>query len=129
MTGSYALDTNIAIAFLKREELVTKRLRVLERPLVPAPVVAELLYGAYRSQSVGQNLSGVYDLVGVGEFVACNLMVCEQHARLKALLANAGRPIPVNDLWIAACCLATDATLVTRDGHFDAVPGLKIERW
>jgi predicted nucleic acid-binding protein len=29
--------------------------------------------------------------------------------------------IPINDVWIAACCMGTGGTLVTRDRHFDGV--------
>lgn len=75
------------------------------------------------------NIRSVHDLVAVGKFVTCDLTVCEEYGRLKAALAKMGRPIPVNDLWIAACCLAAGATLVTRDAHFEGLPGLETEMW
>jgi tRNA(fMet)-specific endonuclease VapC len=35
-----------------------------------------------------------------------------------------GRPIPLNDVWIAAHCLDTGACLVSFDRHFEDVEGL-----
>lgn len=44
--------------------------------------------------------------------------------RLFALLCRTGRPIPVNDLWLAATALQHGLTLVTLDRHFEAIDGL-----
>jgi tRNA(fMet)-specific endonuclease VapC len=41
-------------------------------------------------------------------------------------LKKAGRPIPLNDVWIAAHALETGSVLVTYDAHFAAVPGLRL---
>ena len=35
-----------------------------------------------------------------------------------------GKPIPTNDLWIAAATLETGSILLSGDAHFDAVRGL-----
>ena len=39
--------------------------------------------------------------------------VCLQWAKLSAAAETRGRPRPVNDTWVAACCLAADVPLVT----------------
>jgi tRNA(fMet)-specific endonuclease VapC len=44
---------------------------------------------------------------------------------IKSSLKKAGRPIPLNDAWIAAHALETGSVLVTYDTHFAAVPGLR----
>ena len=44
----------------------------------------------------------------------------------KAALKKAGRPIPLNDVWIAALGLETGFVLATYDPHFLAVPGIRI---
>lgn len=44
-------------------------------------------------------------------------------------LKRKGKPIPENDVWIAACALQHDLILVTRDGHFEYVEGLRFESW
>jgi predicted nucleic acid-binding protein len=40
-----------------------------------------------------------------------------------------GRPIPMNDIWIAAQCLQKGWILVTDDTDFDYVDGLVLEHW
>jgi len=39
--------------------------------------------------------------------------VCSQWGRLSAAAERRGRPRPVNDMWVAACCLAADVPVVT----------------
>jgi len=38
-----------------------------------------------------------------------------------------GKPIPTNDLWVAAQALEHGAVLITFDQHFHDVPGLRVE--
>ena len=42
--------------------------------------------------------------------------VCSQSAKLAAAADRSGRARPVNDMWVAACCLAADVPLVTYNG-------------
>jgi len=48
---------------------------------------------------------------------------------LKSQLRTSGRPIPENDLWIAACAVQHDLVLVTRDAHFAELQGIVREAW
>lgn len=47
----------------------------------------------------------------------------------KQKLFSKGRPLPENDIWIAAFALQYRMTLITRDAHFQFVDGLKTENW
>jgi tRNA(fMet)-specific endonuclease VapC len=53
----------------------------------------------------------------------------EQYGRIRAELAEAGRPIPENDIWIAAVALQHGWPLATRDEHFGRITGLEILSW
>jgi len=46
---------------------------------------------------------------------------------IKRLLRAKGRPIPINDVWIAASCMEHGARLLTLDAHFSEIDGLL--RW
>ena len=48
---------------------------------------------------------------------------------IKQALREKGRPIPENDIWIAAIAQQYGLTLVTRDDHFTAIDGLTLEKW
>ena len=43
------------------------------------------------------------------------------YGEMKHSLRVKGRPLPENDIWIAAIALQYDLTLVTRDAHFQEV--------
>jgi tRNA(fMet)-specific endonuclease VapC len=51
------------------------------------------------------------------------------YAGIRAALKKAGRPIPSNDLWIAALCRQHRLPLLSQDRHFDAVEGLDRVAW
>lgn len=46
------------------------------------------------------------------------------YAVLRVSLNQAGHPIPANDAWIAALALQHRLAVLSRDEHFDVVPGL-----
>jgi len=59
----------------------------------------------------------------------CDLRTAHQYGIVKELLRRKGRPIPENDVWIAATALLHGLPLVTRDAHFAHVDGLVVEVW
>ena len=54
--------------------------------------------------------------------------VAAEWARLRILLRDAGRRMPVNDSWIAATALSLGVPVVTQDDNFPAVAGLSVIR-
>lgn len=51
------------------------------------------------------------------------------YAQVREALRTRGRPLPENDVWIAALCHQHARTLVTRDGDFQHVASLTCRRW
>jgi tRNA(fMet)-specific endonuclease VapC len=51
------------------------------------------------------------------------------YAQISADLAQKGRPIPENHIWIAAMALECAMPLATRDAHFGHVTGLQLLQW
>jgi predicted nucleic acid-binding protein len=52
-----------------------------------------------------------------------------EYSRVLLELRRAGTPIPTNDAWVAALCREHRLPLVSRDAHFDVVPGLRRIAW
>ena len=50
----------------------------------------------------------------------------DRYAEIWRALRARGRPIPTNDLWIAALAIQHGFRLFTRDAHFTEVVGLRI---
>jgi tRNA(fMet)-specific endonuclease VapC len=51
------------------------------------------------------------------------------YAELRLELRRAGRPIPSNDVWIAALSRQHHMPVLSRDRHFDAISGLRRVTW
>ena len=55
------------------------------------------------------------------EIIEVNHNVARKYGIIYLSLVKKGAKIPINDVWIAACCMETGGTLVTRDRHFRQV--------
>lgn len=51
------------------------------------------------------------------------------YGEIVASLYKKGKPIPTNDVWIAALAIQNDFTLITRDKHFKEIDSLKVKNW
>ena len=54
--------------------------------------------------------------------------IAEMWARLRLLLRDAGRRMPVNESWIAATAMTLGVPVVTQDDHYAEVVGLVVIR-
>lgn len=127
--GRVLLDTNILIALLAAEPGVVGRVREADAVFVPVIALGELYYGARQSARAAENVERVAALAKAAAVLACDSATAAVYGDLKAALRVRGRPIPENDLWIAALGRQHELTLVSRDEHFAVVPGLEVERW
>jgi tRNA(fMet)-specific endonuclease VapC len=95
---------------------------------LPVPVVGELRFGALNSGRPHDNIQRVEKFLAGCQVLDARTSTAEVYARVRLDLKRIGRPIPENDIWIAALCIEHDAPLATHDGHFDFVNGLKVVR-
>jgi tRNA(fMet)-specific endonuclease VapC len=58
--------------------------------------------------------------------LAATRETAEVFAEIKHALRQAGTPLPINDVWIAAHAIETGSVLVTFDLHFNKVSGLRL---
>ena len=123
-----ALDTNQAIAILNRED-EARKIQTFTEIYLPVPVVGELRFGALNSQKSEANLERISHLVNRCHAVGINLDTAEIYARIRLHLKQKGRPIPENDLWIAAICVQHAIPLATADDHFSAIEELTVIDW
>ena len=52
-----------------------------------------------------------------------------EYGKIWADLAGKGKPIPTNDIWIAALSIQHGLKLITNDKHFAHIEGLDHESW
>lgn len=129
MNGKYLLDTNILIALFAKDESIRTRLAEAEEVFIPSIAVGELFYGVWKSHRVQENLEQVEDLALETPVPGCGVETARLYGRIKNSLQLKGRPIPENDLWIAAVALEHDLTPVTGDTHFTEIADLRIVVW
>ena len=94
-----------------------------------SPAIGELYYGARKSDKITENLHRVNTFVEEHVFLSCDLETAQWYGIIKDQLRRKGRPIPNNDIWIAAIAMQHGLILVTRDAHFGEVESLQTEHW
>jgi tRNA(fMet)-specific endonuclease VapC len=125
------LDTSLVIAAIGQDPAVIARLRALPASslFLSATVLGELLFGALVSSRVAENIETLVAFASVAHTLPCDAETARFYGDVKAGLKRLGRPIPENDVWIAAVARQHRLTLVTRDAHFAHVDDLRREHW
>ena len=129
MNGRFLFDTSIIIALFANESEVRNRISASEEVFTSSVSLGELYFGAYRSAKVRENINRIDDFALSTTVLNCSAETAKRYGEIKNRLKDKGKPIPENDIWIAALANQYDLTLVTRDTHFSVVDKLKLETW
>lgn len=118
------LDTNVYCDFAAGVPPIVESLAEFGDDLyLPIIVIAELTYGFMKGTRQEQNdrkLQEIITRLNIG-IIDINRNVARKYALIYLHLVKKGRKIPINDVWIAACCMNIGGTLFTRDSHFDSI--------
>lgn len=128
-TGNVLLDTNIVVAHFRNETSVSSHLSQQAGLYLPLMVLAELYYGAYKSNAPAKTLAGVRGFLNYAAILSPGEVTADFYGRIKADLEKAGTPIPQNDIWIASLALEHQLPVATRDQHFSLISGLTVLSW
>jgi tRNA(fMet)-specific endonuclease VapC len=123
------LDTNAIIALQRGNEALKKLLNPATDVFVPVVAVGELYYGAYKSERVEENRQNVAAFIAGRVVLHVDADTADVYGQVKQSLRVKGRPIPENDIWIAALAIQYDLTLITDDAHFAEVDNLTWQGW
>lgn len=120
------LDTNAYTAMKRGHPGVVAHIRAATALCLSTVVVGELLHGFRHGQRYAANVAELEALLDhpLCSFAGVDWDTAVHFARIAADLRRIGRPIPSNDIWIAAQCWQQGATLLTSDGDFAHVAGL-----
>ena len=93
-------------------------------------VLGELLYGFRWGTRFEANMDRLQTFLRAPgtSVVTVGQATAERYGEIAAALRAKGRPIPTNDIWIAAHAMATGSDLVSADAHFQHVDGLAWNR-
>jgi len=103
--NKFLLDTNAIIALQRENEALKKLLTTATDIFVPVVAVGELYYGAYKSQRVEENRQNVAAFITGRVILPIDTDTADVYGQVKQSLRAKGRPIPENDIWIAALAI------------------------
>jgi tRNA(fMet)-specific endonuclease VapC len=127
-TDQIALDTNIVIDVLNNKSEVIKLLKNYHEIYLPVTVCGELLFGAKNSAKRQDNELRFREFFRRCRVLNVNELVAETYSEIRKQLKDKGRPLPENDIWIAAICLVNDLPLATHNKHFEEIEKLTLVR-
>ena len=127
----YLLDTSTCVAIFRGNRDVADNMEKAGRDkcFITQIVVAELLYGAYKSNRVKENLKQTRDFIKEMTILPFGDCV-ETFAKERVQLWSDGKKIEDFDLLIGCAAKAAGLTIVTHNvKHFNHIEGIKIEDW
>ncbi|MBQ9678059.1 MAG: PIN domain-containing protein [Prevotella sp.] len=127
----YLLDTSICVFLFRNNQEVAQRLNKIghKRCFICDVVLAELRYGAFKSNRTKENLKLIDDFVKEVRVLPFADSI-DAYAQEKVRLKDAGKPIEDFDLLIGCAAKAAGLTIVTHNvKHFSHIEGLEIEDW
>ena len=115
------LDTNVYCDYAEGTPNVVDYLAIQgEDIFLPSIVIGELTYGFMKGSRQIFNDRKLQEIIKKlqVEIIDVNQNVSRKYALIYLSLVKKGTKIPINDVWIAACCMEVGGTLLTRDRHF-----------
>ena len=123
------LDTNALSAAAEEDPGVIGILAAIEQLVLPVVVIGEYRYGIAQSRHKARYRRWLDGLIADCTVVDIEEQTTHHYADINLELRRARRPIPTNDLWIAALCRQHGLPLLSRDRHFDFVARIRRVDW
>jgi predicted nucleic acid-binding protein len=123
------LDTSAYSALRRGHQPILDVLRRSETVAVSSVVLGELYSGFRAGNRWAENAAQLAEFLGKPSVRVLNVTeeTALRYAEVDVYLRKRGRPIPRNDVWIAAAALEHGLQLVTLDVHFREIPLLLIQ--
>jgi tRNA(fMet)-specific endonuclease VapC len=129
---AYMLDTNICTFVIKDHPAKLRSLfnQRAEQLCISGITLAELYYGAEKSERVAQNLRVVEEFSARLDVLPFSPKAASHYGQIRARLERAGTPIGPHDMLIGAHARSEGLILVTDNAReFRRIPGLRVENW
>ena len=123
------VDTNALSAFADGSPLAIAALQSAGEVSVPVIVLGEFRYGIKHSRRHREYETWLDRYLPAFQVLEVTAETAGEYALLRSELRHLGKPIPSNDVWIAALCRQHDLPLLSRDAHFDHVKRLRRRTW
>ena len=114
------LDSDAYSMLMRGNQRVGDIVRSAEQIVMPAVVVAELMYAFRQGQRTEQHLDQLRSFLErpYVSFVPAGPVTADRYARIMDSLGQRGRQVPTNRVWVAAHAMETGAGLLSADRHY-----------
>ena len=123
------LDTNALSAFLDRTAEAVEIVSGARELAIPVIVAGEFAYGIAQSRHRDVYEKSLQRMLERCTVLNIGIETARHYAAIRLELKKAGKPIPANDVWIAALSRQHAFPVLSRDAHFDSVAGLRRLSW
>jgi tRNA(fMet)-specific endonuclease VapC len=123
------LDTNALSAAADDDPGAVAVLARAEQMVLPVIVLGEYRHGIAQSRNRASYENWLAGLLHDCMVLDVQEPTSHHYAEISLELKRKGKPIPTNDIWIAALCRQHSLPLLSRDRHFDLVAGTKRIDW
>lgn len=123
------LDTNALSAVADEHPALASMLANADQLALPVVVLGEYRYGIGQSRYRARYEQWLEDLIADSRVLDVTEATTHHYAAIHLELRQAGKPIPTNDLWIAALSRQHSLSILSRDRHFDLVRGIVRVEW
>jgi len=123
------VDTNALSAAADDDPAIIAILTRADQMAIPVVVLGEYRYGIAQSRQRAIYENWLASLLRDCAVLDINETTTQHYTEITLDLRHKSKPIPTNDLWIAALCRQHLLPLLSRDRHFDRVTGLKRIGW
>jgi tRNA(fMet)-specific endonuclease VapC len=113
MNGEYLLDTNIVVALFAKEDGICRRIAQEPRVILSSVILGELFYGDYKSDRMAENLRRINRLMEGRTILGTDVGTAQEYGEIRNEQRLKGRPLPENDVWLAALARQHDLILVS----------------
>ena len=123
------LDTNAISAWAEQEAGILQVLRTDRAWYLPSIALGEYRFGVVNSTRREALEAWLDEVESACVVLAPDADTARHYAVLRNSLRRASTPVPYHDIWIAALAVQHNLDVVTRDAHFDLIPGVRRIRW
>jgi tRNA(fMet)-specific endonuclease VapC len=123
------LDTNALSAYLDQTPEVISIVSAAREFAIPVIVAGEFAFGIAQSRHREAYERSLQRMLDRSTILEIGVETARHYAAIRMELKLAGKPIPANDVWIAALSRQHAMPVISRDSHFDFVGGLRRRTW
>lgn len=120
------IDTNAYVAYKQGDPFILEVIQFAETLAISPIVLGELLGGFECGNKIKKNRDELHQFLQSSRIRIFSISAdtANFYSQIYLSLRNKGKPIPTNDMWIAAQALENGCVLCSYDKHFNEIEGL-----